>query len=78
MLFVATSVLFGTVGTPLEHSGTLEACRLLSLEERLGSEENGTLPGIACNVTQSIESVQKTKLWNTLDLVRGRTRRTNS
>ena len=78
MLFVATSVALGTVGTPLEHSGTLEACRLLSCKERLGSDEIGTLPGIAYNVTQSIGSVQKRKLWNTLDLVRGRTRRTNS
>ena len=67
MLFVATSVALGTLGTPLEHSGTLEACRLLSLEERLGSEENGTLPGIAYNVTQSNGSVQKRKLRNTLD-----------
>ena len=38
----------------MEHSGTLEACQLLSLEERLGSEENGALPGIAYNVTQII------------------------
>ena len=78
MTFVATSVALDPVGTPLEHSGTLEACRLLSFEEGLVSEENGALPGIAYNVTQSIGSVQKRKLWNTLDLVRGRTRRTNS
>ena len=63
MPFVATSVLFGTLGTPLEHSGTLETCRLLSFEERLGSEEIGALPGIAYNVTQSIGIVQKRKLW---------------
>ena len=47
MLFVATSVDLGSVGTPLELSGTLEACRLLSFEERLGNEVIGTLPGIA-------------------------------
>ena len=51
MLFVAMNVAFGTVGTPLEHSGKLEACQLLSFEEGLGSEENGALPGIAYNVT---------------------------
>ena len=78
MLFVATSVALGTAGTPLEHSGTLEACRLLSSEERLGSEVSGTLLGIAYNVTQSIGSAPKWRLWNTLDLLRGRTRRTNS
>ena len=47
MLFVATNVEIGTVGTPLELSRTLGACRLLSFEERLGNEGNGTLPGIA-------------------------------
>ena len=47
MLFVATSVYIGTVGTPLELSGTLEACRLLSFEDKLGNEVIGTLPGIA-------------------------------
>ena len=52
MLFVATSVSLGMVGTPLEYSGKLEACQLLSFEEGLGSEENGALPGIAFNVTQ--------------------------
>ena len=72
MLFVATSVALGTVGTPLEHSGKLEACQLLSFEEVFGSEENGASPGIAYNVTQSNGSVQKKKLRNTLDLVRGR------
>ena len=51
MLFVATSVLFGTVGTPSEHSGTLETCWLLSFEERLGSEEIGKFPDIAYNAT---------------------------
>ena len=67
MLFVATSVAIGTVGTPLEHSGKFDACQLLSCEEGLGSEENGGLPGIAYNVTQSNGSVQKRKLRNTLD-----------
>ena len=47
MLFVATSVDIGTVGTPLKLSGTCGACRLLSFEERLGNEVIGTLPGIA-------------------------------
>ena len=46
-LFVATSVDLGAVGTPWELSGTLETCLLLSFEERLGNEGNGTLPGIA-------------------------------
>ena len=53
MLFVATNVLFGTLETLLEHSGT-ETCRLLSFEERLGSKESGVLPGIAYNVTQIV------------------------
>ena len=52
MLFVAMNVTLGTVGTPLEHSGKLEACQLLIFEEGLGSEENGALPGIAYNATQ--------------------------
>ena len=47
MLFVATNVEIGTVGTPLELSGALGACRLLSFEERLGNEVIGTLLGIA-------------------------------
>ena len=47
VLFVATTVMIGSVGTPLELSGTLEACRLLSFEERLGNEVIGTRPGIA-------------------------------
>ena len=47
MLFVAATVKIGTVGTPLELSGTLKACRLLSFEERLGNEVIGTLLGIA-------------------------------
>ena len=62
MLFFATNVLFGTLGTPLEHSGT-ETCRLLSFAERLGSGEVGTLPGIAYNATQIIGIVMKRKLW---------------
>ena len=53
MLFVATSVALGTVGTPLEHSGKLEACQLLSFEEGLGCEDNVALLGIAYNATQS-------------------------
>ena len=61
MLFVATSLKIGTVATPLELSGTLEACRLLSFEERLGNEVIGTLPGIALNVAQSIGSAQTRK-----------------
>ena len=61
MLFVATSVKIGTKGTPLELSGTLEACRLLSFEERLGNEVIGTLPGIALNVAQSTGSAQTRK-----------------
>ena len=47
VLFVATSVDIGSVGVTLELSGTLEACRLLSFEEKLGHEVNGTRPGIA-------------------------------
>ena len=78
MLFVATSVYAGTVGMPLELSGTLEACRLRQIEERLGNEVIGTLPGIAWNVAQSIGSAQKRMLWTTLDLVNGSPRRTNS
>ena len=61
MLFVATNVLFGTLGTPLEHSGT-ETCRLFSFEVRLGSEESGALPGIAYNATQIIVIVMQRKL----------------
>ena len=53
MLFVAMNVGLGTVGTPLEHSGKLEACQLLSFEEGLGCEDNGALLGIAYNATQS-------------------------
>ena len=78
MLFVATNVEIGTEGTPLELSGALGACRLLSFEERLGNEVSGTLLGIAQNVTQSIGTVQSRKLWNTLDLVNGSPERTNS
>ena len=47
MLFVATNVEIGAVGTPLELSPTLGTCRLPSFEERLGHEVNGTLLGIA-------------------------------
>ena len=47
VLFVAATVMIGTVGKPLELSGTLEACRLLSFEERLGYEVSGARPGIA-------------------------------
>ena len=77
MLFVATNVEIGTVGTPLELSGALRTCRLLSCEERLGNEVSGTLLGIAQNVTQSIGTVQSSKLWNTLDLLNGSPRRTS-
>ena len=77
MLFVATNVESGTVGTPLELSGALRTCRLLSFEERLGNEVSGTLLGIAQNVTQSIGTVQSRKLWNTLDLLNGSPRRTS-
>ena len=76
MLFVATHVEIGTVGTPLELSGALGTCRLLSFEERLGNEVSGTLLGIAQNVSQSIGTVQHSKLCNTLDLVNGSPRRT--
>ena len=58
MLFVVTNVLFGTLGTPLEHSGTLETCRLLSFEERLGSEEIGVLAGIAYNASRVLENTE--------------------
>ena len=78
MLFVATHVKSGTVGTPLELSGALGTCRLLSFEERLGNEVSGTLLGIAQNVSQSIGTVQHRKLCNTLDLVNGSPERTNS
>ena len=78
MLFVATNVESGTVGTPSELSGALRTCRQLSFEERLGIEVIGTLLGIAYNVAQSIGSVQTRKLWNTLDLVNGSPERTNS
>ena len=61
MQFVATSVDLGSVGTPLELSGTLKICRLLSFEERLGNKVIGTLPGIALNVSQSIGSAQTSK-----------------
>ena len=47
MLFVATNVESGTVGTPSELSGALRTCRQLSFEERLGIEVIGTLLGIA-------------------------------
>ena len=77
MLFVATNVENGSVGTPLELSGALRTCRLLSCEERLGNEVSGTLLGIAQNVTQSIGTVQSSKLWNTLDLLNGSPRRTS-
>ena len=46
-LFVATTVMIGTVGTPLELSGTLKICQLLRVEEQLGSEVIGTRPGTA-------------------------------
>ena len=78
MIFVATSAALGPRVTPLEDSGTLKACQLLSFEERLGSDEFGAFPGIASNVTQSIGIVMQRKLWITLDFVRGRKRRTNS
>jgi hypothetical protein len=78
VIFVATSATLGPRVTPLEDSGTLKACQLLSFEERLGSEEIGTFPGIASNVTQSIGIVMQRKLWITLYFVRGRKRRTNS
>ena len=61
MLFVATIVGNGAVGTPSEISGTLKACRKLSFEERLGNEVIGTLPGIASDVSQSIGSAQTRK-----------------
>ena len=77
MLFVATNVKNGTVGTPLELSGALRTCRLLSFEERVGNEVSGTLLGIAQNVTQSIGTVQSRKLWNALDLLNGSPRRTS-
>ena len=77
MLFVATNVENGTVGTPLELSGALRTCRLLSFENRVGNEVSGTLLGIAQNVAQSIGTVQSRKLWNTLDLLNGSPRRTS-
>ena len=53
MLFAAMNVALGIMGrTSLEHSGKLKACHLLSFVVGLGREENGTLPGIAYNVTQ--------------------------
>ena len=61
MLCVETIVDIGTVGTPLELSGTFEACQQLRLEERFGNEVIGTLPGIALNVAQSIGSAQTRK-----------------
>ena len=78
MLFVATTVMIGTVGTPLELSGTLEACRLLSFEERLGNEGFGVCRGIAKIVAQSIGIAQKGTLWTTLDLANGSPRSTIS
>ena len=51
MLFVATNVESGTVGTPSELSGALRTCRQLSFEERLGIEVIGTPLGIAPNAT---------------------------
>ena len=53
--------MIGTVGTPLELSGTLKACRLLRFEERLGNEVIGACPGIAKNVVRSIGTAQKKK-----------------
>ena len=47
MLFVATNVEIGAVGTPLDLSGTLGTYRLLSFEERLGNKVIGMLLGIA-------------------------------
>ena len=78
MLFVATSVDIGTVGTPLELFGTLEACCKLSFEERIGNEVIGTLPGIASNVAQIIGNARNTRLRSTLDLINGSRRRTNT
>ena len=78
MLLFATNVENGTVGTPLDLSGTLGTCRLLSFEERLGNEVSGTLLGLAQNVGQSIGTVQSRKLWITLDLVNGSPERTSS
>ena len=67
-LFVVATVMIGTVGTPLELSGTLKACRLLRFEERLGNEVIGARPGIAKHGAQSIGIAQKRALWTTLDL----------
>ena len=78
MIFVATSAVLGPRVTPLEDSGTFKACQLLSFEERLGSDEIGTLPGIAKNVAQIIGNARKTRLRNTLDLINGSRRRTNT
>ena len=49
VLFDATSVDVGTVGTPLEPYGILEAYQQLGLAEPLGNDVIGTLPGIAWN-----------------------------
>ena len=78
MLFVVATVMSGTVGTPLELSGTLKACRLLRFEERLGNEVIGTRPGIAKNAVHRIGTAQKWKLWTTLGLSNGSPARTIS
>ena len=67
-LFVATTVMIGTVGMPLELFGTLKTCQLLRVEERLGSVVIGTRPGTAKNVAQNIGIARKSRLWTTLDL----------
>ena len=61
MLFVATSVDVGTVGTPLEPYGILEAYQQLGFAERLGNDVIGTLPGIAWNVAPCFGGAQSRK-----------------
>ena len=61
VLFVATSVDVGTVGTPLEPYGILVACQQLGFGERLGNDGIGTLPGTVCNVAACCGDAQSWK-----------------
>ena len=58
MLYVATGVEFGTVGTLLALSGGIEECQQLGFAERPGNEEFGMLRGIAYHVAPSFGSAR--------------------
>ena len=61
--FGATSVDVGTVGTPLEPYGILEAYQQLGFAEPLGNDVIGTLPGIAWNDAPCSGHAQSSRSW---------------